>query len=83
MTQVIELAEKIQLLSLYNDCFMEGENDMQIKVYNEDGKVRVVKVASNGTEQTMFSNVADGEVAIIDVEVVNLSVQGNLDSISR
>ena len=56
---------------------------MQIKVYNEDGKVRVVKVASNGTEYVMFSNVADGEVAIIDVEVANLSVQGNLDSISR
>lgn len=56
---------------------------MQIKVYNEDGKVRVVKVASNGTEQTMFLNVADGEVAIIDIEVTNLSVKGNLDSISR
>lgn len=56
---------------------------MQIKVYNEDGKVRVVKVASNGTEQTMFSNVVDGEVAIIDIEVTNLSVKGNLDSISR
>lgn len=56
---------------------------MQIKVYNEDGKVRIVKRTNNGTEQTMFSNVADGEVAIIDVEVANLSVQGNLDSISR
>ena len=56
---------------------------MQIKVYNEDGKVRVVKVTNNGIEQIMFSNVADGEVAIIDVEVANLSVQGNLDSISR
>lgn len=56
---------------------------MQIKVYNEDGKVRIVKRTNNGTEQTMFSNVANGEVAIIDVEVSNLSVQGNLDSISR
>lgn len=56
---------------------------MRIKVYNEDGQVKVVKVTNNGLEQTMFSNVADGEVAIIDVEVANLSVQGNLDSISR
>ena len=60
-----------------------GHVSSSIKIYNEDGKVRVVKVASNGIEQAMFSNVADGEVAIIDVEVANLSVQGNLDSISR
>lgn len=56
---------------------------MQIKVYNEDGKVRVVKRTNNGTEQIIFSNVADGEVAIIDVEVTNLSVKCNLDSIGR
>ena len=56
---------------------------MQIKIYNENGKVKVVKVVSNGIEQEMFSNVADGEVAIIDIEVTNLSVKGNLDSISR
>lgn len=56
---------------------------MQIKIYNENGKVRVAKVASNEIEQTMFANVADGEVAIINVEVANYSVQGNLDSISR
>ena len=56
---------------------------MQIKVYNEDGKVKITKIASNGTEQIMFSNVSNGEVAIIDIEVTNLSVKGNLDSISR
>lgn len=56
---------------------------MKIKVYNENGVIRVVKVTSNGTEITMFSNVADGEVAIIDIEVANISVVGNLDSISR
>ena len=56
---------------------------MKIKVYNEDEKVRIVKVTSNGTEQTMFSNVADGEVAIIDIDVANISVSGSMDSISR
>jgi len=56
---------------------------MKVKVYNENGIVRVAKVTANGTEMTMFSNVADGEVAIIDIEVTNISVSGNLDSISR
>lgn len=56
---------------------------MKIKVYNENGIVKVVKVMSNGTEVSMFSNIADGEVAIIDIEVANISVVGNLDSISR
>ena len=56
---------------------------MKIKVYNENGIVKVVKVMSNGTEISMFSNIADGEAAIIDIEVANISVVGNLDSISR
>ena len=34
---------------------------MKIKVYNENGKVEVVKVTENGTELTMFSDVRDGE----------------------
>ena len=55
---------------------------MQIKVYNENGVIRVVKV-KNGMEQTMFSNVEDGEVAIIYIEVANISIQGTKDSISR
>lgn len=58
------------------------DRDMQIKVYNENGVIRVVKV-KNGMEQTMFSNVEDGEVAIIDIEVANISIQGTKDSISR
>lgn len=56
---------------------------MKIKVYNENGVVRVVKVTANGTEIIIHSNVADGEVAIIDIEVANISVKGTLDSISR
>ena len=41
---------------------------MKIKIYNENGKVNVVKVGEDGTEWSMFSNVRDGEVAIIEVE---------------
>lgn len=55
---------------------------MKIKVYNENGKVEVIKVAENGTELTMFSNVRDGEVAIIEVQS-SISIKGELDSISR
>lgn len=56
---------------------------MKIKVYNENDTVKVVKVTANGIEIPMFSNVADGEVATIDIEVSNISINGNLDSISR
>ena len=52
---------------------------MKIKIYNENGVIRVVK---NGIEQTMFSNVTDGEVATIDIEVANISVQGKKVSIN-
>lgn len=55
---------------------------MKIKVYNENGKVNVVKVTENGTELSMFSNVIDGEVAIIEIQS-SVSVNGELDSISR
>lgn len=55
---------------------------MKIKIYNENRKVNVVKVGEDGTEWSMFSNVRDGEVAIIEVES-SISVKGALDSISR
>lgn len=41
---------------------------MKIKVYNENGIVRVSKITPNGLEQTMFSDVQHGQVAVIDVE---------------
>lgn len=56
---------------------------MEIKVYNENGNVRVVKITGDGTEIPIFYHVADGEVATIDIEVANISVNGHLDSISR
>ena len=55
---------------------------MKIKVYNENGKVKVTKVTEDETEFTMFSNVIDGEVAIIEIQS-SISIKGNLDSISR
>lgn len=55
---------------------------MKIKVYNDNGRVEVVKVTENGTELTMFSNVGNGEVAIIEVQS-SISIKGELDSISR
>lgn len=66
------------------DCFQADEegNRMKIKVYNKNGKVEVVKVTENGTEMVMFSNVIDGEVAIIEVQS-SISIKGELDSISR
>lgn len=59
------------------------ELKMKIKVYNENGNIRITKIASNGTEQVLFSSLYDGEVAEINVEVANLSVNAKKDSISR
>lgn len=56
---------------------------MKIKVYNEKGNIRITKTTTNGTEQTMFSSLYDGEVVEINVEVTNLSVVAEKDSISR
>ena len=65
------------------DCFHKREEkEMKIKVYNENGKVEVVKVTENGTELTMFSDVRDGEVAIIEIQS-SISIKGELDSTSR
>ena len=55
---------------------------MKIKVYNENGNIKITKVTSSGVEQTMFSKLSDGEVAEIDVEA-SLSVIGKKDKVSR
>lgn len=54
---------------------------MKIKVYNENGNIRIAKEINN-VEYTMFSSLFDGEVVEIDVEA-NLSISGCKDSISR
>ena len=55
---------------------------MKIKVYNENGNIRITKITCTGVEQTMFSNLYDGEVAEIDVEA-NISIHEEKDSASR
>ena len=54
---------------------------MTIKVYNENGKIKVAKISASGIEHTMFSNIAVGEGGEITVEAA-LSVHGEKDSIS-
>ena len=53
---------------------------MKIKVYNENGNIRITKT-TNGIEQMMFTNLNDGEVAEINVEVANLSVSSKKNNI--
>ena len=40
---------------------------MKFRVYNENGKVRVVRVLEDGTELSMFSDVKDGSNVTIDL----------------
>lgn len=40
---------------------------MKIKVYNENGVIKITKISASGLEQALFSNLKDGEVAEIDV----------------
>lgn len=41
---------------------------MLLKIYNQNGKVKVTKT-SGYLEQTMFSNLQDGEIAEIEIGV--------------
>ena len=56
---------------------------MKIKVYNENGHIKITKTTDNGIEQTVFGALANGEVVEINVEVANLSVVAHKDSITR
>ena len=49
---------------------------MKIKVYNDNGNIKITKVIGDNVEQTLFGSLLDGEVAEINVEVANLSVTG-------
>lgn len=53
---------------------------MKIKVYNENGNIKITKITNNGVEQTLFSALRDGEVAEINVEVANLSIEAKKNS---
>lgn len=41
---------------------------MKIKIYNKNGVVKITKITASGEEQTMFSNLHDGEVAEINID---------------
>lgn len=56
---------------------------MQIKIYNENGVVKITKILGPGKEEmTMFSNLKDGEVATIEIES-HISSNGNRNSIEK
>ena len=57
-------------------------NYMKIRVYNENGNIRITRIACSGVEQTIFSSLYDGEVAEIEVET-NVSIHAEKDSILR
>lgn len=40
---------------------------MKIKVYNENGTIKVTKVSENGVEQEMFSSIQQGQIAEINI----------------
>lgn len=40
---------------------------MKIRVYNENGVVRIVEVTNRGTEITFFGSVLDGEIAELKI----------------
>jgi hypothetical protein len=56
---------------------------MKIKIYNENGVVKITKISASGLEQALFSNLKDGEFAEINVEVANLSLVANKYSITE
>lgn len=54
---------------------------MKIKVYNEKGKIKITKVVPGYMEQTIFSDLKDGEVAEINVGVANLYLTAEKEKI--
>ena len=53
---------------------------MKFRVYNENGKVRVVRVLEDGTELSMFSDVKDGSNVTIDL-FSNISYKAYCDGV--
>lgn len=40
----------------------------KIKIYNENGTVKITKITPSGDEQTLFSNLKDGQTAEIYID---------------
>lgn len=54
---------------------------MKLKIYNDNGTVKVTKIADNGVEQVMFSDIQSGQVAEIDIYATT-SYHAYLDNVS-
>lgn len=55
---------------------------MQIKIYNENGVVKITKILGPGKEEiTMFSNLKDGEVATIEIDS-HISINATIDTVN-
>ena len=55
---------------------------MKIKVYNKNGNIKITKTMNNGIEQTIFSDLQEGKVAEITIEIANISVQSKKSKLS-
>lgn len=51
---------------------------MKIKVYNENGNIKITKVTSSGVEHTMFHDLYAGEFVEINIES-NITVNAKKD----
>ena len=51
---------------------------MKIKVYNENGNIKITKITSSGEEQTMFNGLYAGEFVEINIES-NITVDAKKD----
>lgn len=40
----------------------------KFRIYNENGKIKVIKVTANNVEQIMYSDIKDGEFVEIEVD---------------
>lgn len=52
---------------VYNVWHIGEEEKMKIRIYNENGTVRVAKLWDNGKEVSMFSNIKNGQAVTIEV----------------
>lgn len=41
---------------------------MKFKIYNENGKIKVTKIAASNEEQVMYKDIKDGECVEIEVD---------------
>lgn len=54
---------------------------MQIKIYNENGNIRITKITANGLEQTIVNSLHNAGEVEVDAEVAYLCIKAEKDSI--